>query len=197
MSTKAFISYSHRDEKWLDLLHRHLAMLRREGVIELWFDKQIEAGGSIDDGVSSALEVSQLFLALVSPDFLNSSYCYEKEMGQAIERAANGTMRVVPIIFEPCDWKSSPLAQFKAVPKDGNPVSLWANPNVAMLDIVTELRRVLPTQTDTPPGVAQTAPSQGGRRIRVKRDFDSSKRQIFATHRLTLFARFSSHPSTR
>ena len=174
MSIKAFISYSHRDEKWLDLLHRHLAMLRHEGLIELWFDKQIEAGGRIDGGVSDALDESQLFLALVSPDFLNSNYCYEKEMAGAMDRATDGTIRIVPIILEPCDWKSSPLAQFKALPKDGTPVSLWANPNVAMLDVVTEIRKLL-TADVTPPD-ARSPASEGQppkRRMRVKRDFDT------------------------
>jgi len=179
MSVQAFISYSHRDEKWLDLLHRHLVMLKREGVVELWFDKQIDAGGHIDDEVSSGLADSQLFLALVSPDFLASNYCYEKEMVQAIERASYGTMRVVPIILEPCDWKSSPLAQFKALPKDSTPISLWANPNVAMLDIVNELRRVLPKQADKAGVVSPTASSGSRRRVKVKRDFDSIEKADF------------------
>ncbi len=68
MAANAFISYSHRDEKGLELLHKHLAMLRRDGLIDVWFDRQIDAGGKIDNEIAGALSRSELFLALVSPD---------------------------------------------------------------------------------------------------------------------------------
>ncbi len=45
---KAFISYSHRDEKALERLHTHLATLRREGKISTWYDREIQAGQEID-----------------------------------------------------------------------------------------------------------------------------------------------------
>jgi hypothetical protein len=83
---KAFISYSHRDETKLERLHAHLAMLRCDRGISEWFDREIKAGSTIDRQISDQLESCQLFLALVSPDFLNSGYCYDKEMMRAIER---------------------------------------------------------------------------------------------------------------
>ena len=106
---KAFISYSHKDEKSLDRLHTHLATLRRAGQITAWYDREIPAGSEIDREVSSNLEESEIFLALVSPDFLASNYCYEKEMEAALRRHEEGTIRVIPIILEPCDWKGTNL----------------------------------------------------------------------------------------
>ena len=41
---RAFISYSHRDERWLERLTTHLSVLRRDGRIEDWFDREILAG---------------------------------------------------------------------------------------------------------------------------------------------------------
>ena len=83
---RVFLSYSHRDEQMLDRLRTHLAPLRREGHIEAWYDREIHAGGELDEEVSEQLESSQLFLLLVSPDFLASNYCYEREMQRALER---------------------------------------------------------------------------------------------------------------
>src|ERR1700736_6735763 len=97
---KAFISYSHRDEKALERLHAHLATLRREGKIAAWYDREILAGEDIDRTISSNLAESDIFLALVSPDFLNSSYCYDQEMAKALERHAESTLRVIPVILE-------------------------------------------------------------------------------------------------
>ena len=139
---RAFISYSHRDEESLRRLKTHLAVLEREGNIEAWYDRKILAGGNIDSEIDERLEACELFLALISPDFLASDYCYSREMGLALERHRSGQAHVVPIIIEPCDWKSTPLRQLKAIPKDGEPIAKWENANEAYLDVVNELRRI-------------------------------------------------------
>ena len=140
---KVFISYSHKDESTLERLHTHLAVLRRDGRIDEWFDREILAGGEIDAEIAERLESSRLFLLLVSPDFLSSDYCVEREMERALERHRSGDARVVPIIVEPCDWAYTPLRDLKALPRCGKPVSEWTNQNNAFLDVVRELRRVL------------------------------------------------------
>ena len=179
---KAFISYSHRDDWARERLHTHLEMLRRDGQIEDWYDREIQAGVDIDQEISGQLESCELFLPLVSPDFLASRYCYEREMSRALERHHAGEVRVVPIIIEPCDWANSPLKRLKALPRSGKPVVEWTNHNTAFLDVVTELRRVVADGTvrtsdagATPPGARVSA----SRRYRVKRDFDEIDRSDF------------------
>lgn len=176
---KAFISYSHHDEQALERLHTHLAMLRRERHITEWYDRDILAGDDIDKEIEEQLESSDLFLLLVSPDFLASNYCYEKEMSRALQRHEAGEARVVPIIIEPCDWTASPLRKLKALPKDGKPVAEWTNQNTAFFDVVTELRRIV-TESQSEPSSDTTkiseAPTPEGRRYRVKKDFDEIDR---------------------
>lgn len=182
---KAFISYSHRDEAMLDRLHAHLAMLRRKESVSEWYDRQIVAGGRIDDEVKGHLDSSQIFLALVSPDFLNSGYCYDKEMGRAMDQHAAGKIVVVPVILEPCDWLASPLGQFKAIPKDGKPISEWTNENTAWLDVVTELRRLVESMSapsNRAPAVASPTPtvvSKVPSKYRVRKSFDRIDRDDF------------------
>jgi TIR domain len=181
---KVFISYSHRDEKALERLHKHLAMLRRELLITAWYDREILPGGHIDREVAIKLTESEIFLALVSPDFLHSNYCYEREMQTAIKLADEGRLQIIPVILEPCDWKASPLVAYKALPKDGQPISLWSNQNVAFLDVVTEIRRSLESRTQTAAN-SNVAISQAITRApahtkyRVKRDFSSIDRAEF------------------
>ena len=169
---KAFISYSHADEKVKDKLHVHLAQLRREGEIDAWQDQEIVAGSNLNQTISSALASSELFIAIVSPDYLNSNYCYEKEFQQALALQAQGKMIIVPIIAEHCDWLNSPFREMKAVPKDGKPISDWTNDNAAYLNIISELRRVLNSLKGTakisPTGEPQTVPSKN---YKVKKDF--------------------------
>jgi hypothetical protein len=139
----AFFSYSHPDIDALQRLKTHCSVLLREGKITLWFDREITAGSLFSRQISAQLESSDLFIPLVSPDFLSSHYCYNREMKRAIERSRRGVMTIVPVILEPCDWKSSPLRHFKALPRDGKAISTWSNENEALLDVVTELRRLL------------------------------------------------------
>lgn len=189
---KVFISYSHRDDVALDRLHTHLAPLRSEGLIDAWFDREILAGGNIDFEIDEALEYCDVFLMLVSPDFLASNYCVNIEMKRALERHNYDGAPVIPIIVEPCDWTSSPLGKFKALPRDGRPISEWTNQNSAYLDVVRELRRILQPRKDTVPGTERTSFSGGPMDMqpaapsyRIKRDFDEIDRSEF---RETAFA---------
>jgi hypothetical protein len=177
----AFISYSHRDAAALERMHVHLAVLRREGLIDTWFDRDILAGDNLDNEIVERLESSGLFLLLVTPDFLNSDYCVEKEMARAMARQAAGEARVIAIIVEPCDWQSTILRSIKVVPQDGRAISEWTNPNSAYLNIVQEIRRAIesdhrqvePATRACPRwshGTAATLPRQAGfRRYRPQR----------------------------
>ena len=176
---RAFISYSHEDRAALDRLHTHLAPLRSERLIDAWFDRQIPAGGSINANIARELEACDLFLMLVSPDFLASDYCVNREMKRALERHRDHEAHVVPIIVEPCDWFSTPLHELKALPRDGKPISEWPNQNSAYLDVVKELRRILETHKAAVPGTERAALSGGTMEMqpvappyRVQRDFD-------------------------
>ena len=182
---KALISYSHKDEAALGRLHTHLAILRRDGRIDDWVDRDILAGAAFDPEIARRLESSGLFLLLVSPDFLASDYCVEREMERVLERHHSGDARVVPIIVEPCDWASTPLRDLKALPRDSKPISEWTNENNAYLDVVQELRRILEadevSRTVEPEDArVQVGSARSGvRRYRVKRDFDDVDRSDF------------------
>ena len=64
---KAFISYSHRDEAKLERLHKHLVMLRRDGGISDWVDREIKPGEPIDRAISKELDPCQLFFRAREP----------------------------------------------------------------------------------------------------------------------------------
>src|SRR6476620_9992146 len=100
---KAFISYSHQDSAMLEILHKHLAQLKRDGILSTWTDQEINPGGNLTTTINQALNSSNIFLALLSPDYIASRYCYEKEFATALEMEAQGNIIIIPIIVEPCD----------------------------------------------------------------------------------------------
>ena len=140
---EVFISYSHCDVDWLKSLKVVLKPLERESQLISWCDRQIEAGEDIDKKALDHLDTAKIILLLVSPDFLASDYCYSIEMKGAMEKHAKGAARVIPVILRHCDWKGTDVGRLKAVPKDGKPVSTWADRDEAFMDIINELRRSL------------------------------------------------------
>jgi len=138
-----FVSYSHKDEELQSQLQVHLAMLKRQGVIDVWHDRRIVPGGEIDPTIGAALEEAQVILLLVSPDFLASDYCYNREMQRALEQHVSGEARVLPIILRPCDWHGAPFGKLLATPKDGKPIVKWANIDEAFLEVTQDIRRAV------------------------------------------------------
>lgn len=138
-----FFSYSHRDEELRNELEVHLAMLKRQGLINTWHDRRIAAGGDIHENIKSELEDADVILLLVSASFLASEYCYEKEMRRALEKNGEGSAIVIPIIIDPCDWHSSEFGALRATPADGKPVSMYANQAEALTEVTKDIRAAI------------------------------------------------------
>lgn len=136
---RLFYSYSHRDERLRDELEAHLAVLKRKGVIENWHDRKIEAGDDWRGSIDAELEAADIILLLVSSSFLNSDYCYDVEMTRALERHAQGSAKVIPVILRPCLWKEAPFGKLQALPTGGKPVTDWSNKDKAFTDIAEVL----------------------------------------------------------
>jgi hypothetical protein len=138
-----FFSYSHLDESLRDQLETHLSSLRRQGTISSWHDRRITAGTEFGGAIDSNLDLADVILLLISPDFIASDYCYEREMSRALERHQKGEARVIPVILRPCDWHGLPFGKLLATPKDGRPVTMWPNIDEAFLDIVNAIKSAL------------------------------------------------------
>jgi|GEM_PF-6051470 len=135
-----FISYSHRDDALRQRLDTHLALLRRQKVFDVWHDRRIGAGQDWAGSIDQALERADIVMLLVSADFLASDYCYDTEVARALQRHADGSARVVPVILRPCDWQSSPFGRLQALPQDGVPVVSHADIDVALTEVARRLR---------------------------------------------------------
>lgn len=194
-----FFSYSHKDENLRDQLEVHLTMLKREGLISAWHDRRIRAGGEIDNSIDVKLEEAEVVLLLVSPDFLASQYCYDREVKRAMERHENRSARVIPVILRPCDWKNAPFGKLLAAPKDGKPVTMWPDRDEAFLDVVKAVRAALPVaRSDRPeptPSVitAGTITRTRGPRssnLRLKKTFTDAVKDQFLEDAFEYMARF-------
>ncbi|MEL6835776.1 MAG: TIR domain-containing protein, partial [Bacteroidota bacterium] len=102
---KLFISYARKDREWVVKLERHLTSLQRQGLIDSWDDSRILPGTEWDEGIMEALEQADIYIFMISVDFLASTFINQREVPVAMARAKkNLNIRIVPVIVRPCDW---------------------------------------------------------------------------------------------
>lgn len=145
MPVKIFFCYAREDELLLNKLKTHLPPLQRGGLIEVWYDRDISAGGEWEAEIKQHLNTAQIVLLLISPDFMNSDYCYGKEMQWALERHVKGEATVIPIILEYVYWQVEPLKKLQVLPSDAKPVASasWHSQNEALFNVAEGIRLVV------------------------------------------------------
>jgi internalin A len=139
---RLFYSYSHRDEQLRNELETHLKLLQRQGLIETWQDRKIEAGEEWKEKIDENLERADIILLLVSSDFIASDYCYEMEMSRALERHEKGDARVVPVIVRDVNWVHAPFAKLQSLPKDGQAVTVWQDKDSAWRNVAEGIEKI-------------------------------------------------------
>jgi len=167
MARKLFISYSHHDADLMGELRAHLRPLERAGVIAPWFDGYLIPGDDFDRKVRQALAESDFIAALVTARFLDSDYCMDVEMEEAIRRHQAGVARVVPIIAKPCRWKLTALSELLATPTDGKAVTTWTNQDQAWDTVAQAIEKAAAAPLSRPKAVEDTsaakpAPDESG-----------------------------------
>ena len=140
---KVFYSYSHKDEQYKDDLITHLAIMRRQGLIEEWNDRCISLGDEWENAIDENLENADIILLLISADFIASDYCYNKEMKFAMKRHEAGEAKVIPLMMRPCQFQKSPFAKLQGAPKNMLPVSKWKDRDEAFYDIAEKLEKLI------------------------------------------------------
>ena len=194
-----FFSYSHVDEDLRDQLETHLAGLQRQGLISSWHDRRIAAGEDFGAAIDSHLDTADVILLLISPNFIASNYCYERETKRALERHEQGVARVIPVILRPCDWHDLPFSKLQATPKDGRAITMWPNVDEAFLDVVTAIKRALKELGRSakpagpkPPATGKTQPAESIRssNLRIKKQFTDLDKDRFRHEGFEYIAKF-------
>lgn len=119
---KVFLSYSHIDAKWKDALMTSLGILKRRKLIRIWHDRAIRAGDQWSKEVDEALEKSHIVLLLISPEFIDSEYCYDIETEKALELYNKKQCRVIPIFVREAFDSGAKYLHLQGFPEDKTPL---------------------------------------------------------------------------
>src|SRR5579884_781560 len=142
-SVNLFYSYAQKDSSLRDELEKHLGVLKRQGHIKGWHDRNINAGQEWTQEIDVHLNTAHIILLLISSDFIHSDYCYSTEMKQALERHHTGKVRVIPVLLRPVDWEEAPFSGLQILPDNGKPITSWANRDEAFLDVAKGIRKAV------------------------------------------------------
>ncbi|TMC14999.1 MAG: hypothetical protein E6J34_23090 [Chloroflexi bacterium] len=118
---EVFYSFTHEDRSYADKLHKHLILLKREGLITESFAGEITLGG--DTNKVKPLDTADIIFLLISEDFLVSEETYDVQMQRAMARHRNG--------------------QLQALPRDKKPISSFRDMDEAFAGIAREIRAAI------------------------------------------------------
>jgi CheY-like chemotaxis protein len=121
-------------------------------------DRLIEPGQNWSSEIADALSQADVVLLLVSSDFINSDYCYSKEMAVALERHRAKLAEVVPILVRPVDWTDAPFSHLQALPPDAKPVISWSIRDEAWTQVAKGIRQVVERVSPLSPINRRSAP---------------------------------------
>ena len=142
-----FISYSHidnnSDDHYIEDFKKHIAPLKKKGLVEDWYDRIISAGEDFQKEIDYNLNDADIICLFISPNFLSSGSC-TNEINKAIELKKTTGILVVPIILSHCGWMDDEdISKLLALPTDGVPVSTFADRNEAWYDVYSELKKLI------------------------------------------------------
>jgi hypothetical protein len=112
---QVFISYSHKDKKWLNALLTHLKPYARSSTITMWSDNQIQPGSKWFEQIREALNKTNVAVLLVTPHFLASEFIHEHELTPFLADAATGGMTILWIPVRASSYAASPLQKYRAI----------------------------------------------------------------------------------
>lgn len=151
---RLFVSYSHRDEKYLEELRKYLDVDRR---LDLWSDERIEAGQEWRSQIRDALAQADAAILLVSQDFLSSEFIRSHELPTLLESVKSRRLRLFLVPVGACTWRSAVIERFQWIHDPARPLKTLrpAQREQALVEINQQIVDALL------PRSGKTAPSNG------------------------------------
>lgn len=141
---RVFISYSHKDKKWLERLQVMLKPLIRNGSVKVWDDTNIQAGRFWKEEIKKALDRAKVAVLLVSPDFLASDFIVENELPELLD---NADVSVLWVALSACLYRETEIAKYQAINDPSKPLDKLSKPeqNKVLVRICDRIKQEIGT----------------------------------------------------
>jgi len=115
MPSPVFLSYSHKDRKWLADLRTMLAPDVRDGVVDVWWDGVLKPSQRWREEIQAALAGARVAVLLVSPDSLASDFIVNEELAYLLDAARHRGVTILWALLAPCRYERTPLRDLQAL----------------------------------------------------------------------------------
>ena len=152
-----FVIYTLADKDIMLHLLRHLTLLNEAFELSIWHDDPIIPGQTWKTYFESRIHHTDIFLLLVSDDFMNSQFIEQVELKAVIDRHKENKSVVIPVILDNCQWDIDlkvkdyefNLNELQVFPEEGRPISDWNTVDQAYNNIVAGIKKATTQIVDT------------------------------------------------
>ncbi|WP_297798378.1 TIR domain-containing protein [uncultured Eudoraea sp.] len=146
-----FVIYALADKDIMIHLLRHLDPLNEAFDLSIWHDDPIIAGQPWKTYIESRIHHTDIFLLLVSDDFMNSQFIKQIEFKAIIDRHKENKSVVIPIIIDNCQWDIDlkltdydiNLNELQILPEEGKPIGDWDSADLVYNNVAAGIRTII------------------------------------------------------
>lgn len=146
--SKVFICYSHKDDKYLNLLLKHLD----NSLLDIWSDKRIEGAEHWEEEIKKALETCNCGVLILSANFFSSSFIQNIELKQLLQNKYEKNTYLIPVLAEYCDIDNYKwISKKEVLPKGFKPLEKVKkrNYNIEVVKIKKCIQKLLEKQSES------------------------------------------------
>jgi hypothetical protein len=139
--TKIFISYSHKDTRWLEEFQTHLTPSVRGAMIDAWADTRLAPGTRWREEIQQALAEADIGVLLVTPNFLASGPIARHELPPLLAKST-----IFWIAVSASDYEVTEIDQYQCANDPARPLDSFKRPerNAEWVKLCRKLRETLP-----------------------------------------------------
>jgi len=143
---RIFVSYSHKDQSWLEEFRSHIQPLIHGGCIDPWDDSKIAPGQEWHKEITKAIEAADIAVLLVTSNFLDSEFIANEELPGLLA----GRKTVFWIAIRHSNYAVTPIAKYQCANAPNSPLASLtkSNRDKVWVEISRKLLKVAPSTTD-------------------------------------------------